>query len=219
MAWKMAIVLRKETAPSAFLRLPKDWNLFLDSLSSKHRRNIWRRRKHMEKLGRVKVRILSPSRGEYYALLEDALQVEDKSWKGHEGSSLLKNTELFSFFQSYLSKACDEGILRFCFIDIDGKPVSMQIAIETDVAFWGLKIGYDESMAKYSPGAQLSMDTIAYCVEKGLARYEFLGSVESWQQAWPIEKHSYFTVLLYPFSLRGLLGLFGFATMYLKNRL
>jgi CelD/BcsL family acetyltransferase involved in cellulose biosynthesis len=118
-----------------------------------------------------------------------------------------------------MRKACENGTLRICFIDIDNTPVSMHIAVESDDAFWVLKLGYDESLAKCSPGAQLAMDTIEYSVRQGIARYEFLGSQESWQQAWPIKKHVCFTLLIYPYSLRGLLGFFGFATGYAKKQL
>ena len=143
--------------------------------------------------------------------------VEDKSWKGAQGTSLIKNPKLRAFFETYLRKACEEGILRFCFIDIDNQPVSMHIAIESDKSFWVLKLGYDESLAKCSPGAQLAMDTIEYSVQQGLARYEFLGSEEVWQEAWPVESHPYFTVLIFPYSLGGLMGLVEFALQYGKK--
>ena len=63
------------------------------------------------------------------------------------------------------------------------------------------------------------MDTIRYSVQQGLTRYEFLGSEESWQEAWPIERYPYFTLLVYPYSLRGLLGLLGFSIRFARTRL
>jgi CelD/BcsL family acetyltransferase involved in cellulose biosynthesis len=82
-----------------------------------------------------------------------------------------------------------------------------------------LKLGYDASLAKCSPGGQLAMDTIRYSVQQGLARYEFLGSEESWQAAWPIERYPCFTLLVYPYSLRGLLGLLRFSMRFARNKL
>jgi hypothetical protein len=103
--------------------------VFLASLSSNRRYDFRRKRKCLEKSGEVTTRIVSPAAGELPALLQEALLVEDSSWKGRAGSSLLKHPELQEFFQHYLAKACAEGIVRLCFIDIDGKPISMHIAL------------------------------------------------------------------------------------------
>jgi len=188
---KRGIVLRKKTAPSAFLALPSNWDSFLGSLSSNRRYDFRRKRKCLEKSGKVTTRIVSPTPAELPALLQQALLVEDRSWKGREGSSLLKKPALQAFFQRYLDNACAEGIVRLCYIDIDDRPISMHIALQSHQAFWVLKLGYDATLAKCSPGAQLAMDTIEYSVQQGLARYEYLGSEEAWQQAWPIERHPY----------------------------
>ena len=216
---KRGIVLRKKTAPSAFIALPSDWDTFLRSLSSSRRYDFRRKRKCLEKSGIVTTRFVSPRPAELPALLQQAMLVEDRSWKGREGSSLLKKPMLQAFFQRYLGKACAEGIVRLCYIDIDDRPISMHIALQSYQTFWVLKLGYDAALAKCSPGAQLAMDTIEYSVRQGLAHYEFLGSEEAWQQAWPIERHPYYTVLIYPYSLCGIRGLFGFATMFARKRL
>ncbi len=219
MKWRRGIILHKRTAPSAFLNLPSDWNVFLASLSSNRRYDFRRKRKCLEKAGAVTTRIVSPMPTELPALLEDALLVEDSSWKGEAGSSLLKHPELQGFFQRYLAKACADGIVRLCFIDIDGRPISMHIALQSHKTFWVLKLGYDASLAKCSPGSQLAMDTIEYSVQQELARYEFLGSEESWQDAWPIERHTYYSVLAYPYSLHGLLGVLMFAVTFVRKRI
>lgn len=219
MAWRRGIVLRKQSASSAFLGLSPDWGRFLGKLSPSRRYDFRRKRKCLEKSGQVTTRVLSPTLPELPALLQEALLVEDKSWKGQQGTSLLKNSRLRSFFETYLRKACENASVRLCYIDIDGTPVSMHIAIASHDAFWVLKLGYDEAFARCSPGAQLAMDTIEYSVRNGLSRYEFLGSEEPWQHAWPTEAHAYFTVLVYPYSPRGLLGFFMFLIRYARKHI
>jgi len=219
LAWRKAILLVRQSAPSAFLQLPADWEIFLATLSSNRRYDFRRKQKCLEKAGQVTSRIITPTLAEFPALLQAALVVEDKSWKGQRGSSLLKNTTLLAFFERYTRKACEAGSLRLCFIELDGKPISMHIAIASHGSFWVLKLGFDEAFSKCSPGAQLAMDTIEYSVRQGLSGYEFLGSAESWQQAWPIEEHACFTALLYPYSFAGLGGLSAFLLFYSKKLL
>lgn len=218
LSWRHGIVMRRQSASSAFLSLPRDWGLFLDGLSSNRRYDFRRKRKCLEKSGKVTTRIIRPTLLELPVLMQEALSVEDKCWKGRQGSSLLKNSKLRSFFESYSRKACDNDSMRLCYIDIDGTPISMHVAVESYDAFWVLKLGYDEALSKCSPGVQLAMETIEYSVRSGLSRYEFLGSEEPWQQVWPIEMHSHFTVLIYPYTPRGLLGFFAFLITYAIKR-
>jgi CelD/BcsL family acetyltransferase involved in cellulose biosynthesis len=213
------IMLRRITASSAFLDLPKEWDSFLQGLSVSRRSDFRRKRRCLEKAGVVNTRVCIPSSRDFSELLQESLLVEEKSWKGREGTSVLKKPQLHQFFETYLRKACEQGVLRFCFIDIDDRPVSMHIAIQSHQALWILKLGYDEAFAKCSPGTQLAMDTIEYSVQQGLARYEFLGSEEPWQNAWPIKRRDFFTALIFPYTLRGLFGLLKFTILFSKKQL
>lgn len=217
MAWRRAIVLSKRTAPAVFLRLPESWDDFLGRLSSSRRYEFRRKRKCLEKTGVVTTRIVNPALSELPALLQDAVDVEDSGWKGRGGSSLHRNPALRAFFECYLTKACANGLLRLCYLDIDGQPVSMHIAIESHAAFWVLKLGHDDAYAKCSPGTQLALETIEYSVRQGLSRYEFLGSEEAWQHAWPVERREARVTLMYPYSSAGFRGLGGLFLTYGKT--
>ncbi|MFN2309394.1 MAG: GNAT family N-acetyltransferase [Gammaproteobacteria bacterium] len=211
LAWTRAIVYRRPSAPSAFLALPDTWDTFLAGLSASRRRDLRRklRLKCLERSGQVSLRIVDPAPGELSELLRQAMAVEDAGWKGRNGSSLLKRADLREFFSRYTGRACEAGVLRLCYLDVDGMPVSMHIAIEANGAFWVLKMGYDEALSKCSPGSQLAMDTIEFSVRRQLSRYEFLGVEEDWQHAWPVQRHAHFTVLICPYSLSGLKGAAG----------
>ena len=80
---------------------------------------------------------------------------------------------------------------------------AVQIGIEFDRRLWVLKIGYDEAYARCSPGIQLSHEMIRHAVERGLDSYEFLGAEEPWQSAWPGNRREYVTLILLPWSTRG----------------
>lgn len=216
---KNSFILRRETAPAAFLNLPSEWSHFLGSMSSRRRYDFRRGAKRLGQAGEVSTRIICPSPDELPALLRVALSIEDQSWKGQNGSSLTKDSELRRFFEAYLHKACAQEILRICLTYVNEQPISMQIAIQVHRGFWLLKVGYDESVAKSSPGIQLTMNTIKHSIEQGLARYEFLGSEEPWLRAWPIERHHLLTVLIYPYSFHGFWALFRFSLSYVKKRM
>lgn len=66
--------------------------------------------------------------------------------------------------------------------------------------------------AKCSPGTQLAQDTIEYSVRQGLSRYEFLGSEEAWQHAWPVERRAAWVELIW--RIRGPASVAGRAVCY-----
>ena len=180
-------------------------------MSSSRRADIRRKRRRAEKLGEVSVRVSSPSDEEFDEQFETALKIEESSWKGTAGSALANNPSLREFFRAYTRAARASGSLRFFFLAIEGVPVAMHIAIEAHEALWILKLGYRHDYSSCSPGIALTNASIQYCFERGLARYEFLGSTESWQSAWPTMERDYFSILLFPWSLCGFVGLAGVA--------
>jgi CelD/BcsL family acetyltransferase involved in cellulose biosynthesis len=150
------------------------------------------------------------------------MRIEACSWKGEAGTALVHDEQRAEFFRQYANIACEQGILRLCFLDLGEQAVAMQIAVQSAGALWLLKIGYDPAFSAASPGMLLMRETIRYSVEQGLARYEFLGKSEAWTDVWTKEKHECVSVQIYPFRPRGMLalGLNGAAslTQALKRR-
>lgn len=154
-------------------------------------------------LGWVKFEIISPDRSDLPHLLASAYATEASSWKAHSGSTLAGHPLQGEFFQRYAAAACEKGILRLCFMRIDGRVAAMQIAIESGHRFWLLKIGYSDEFARCSPGMLLMRETIAHAARAGLKSYEFLGVDERWVRMWTSRVHPYMKVYAYPFNHRG----------------
>ena len=98
------------------------------------------------------------------------------------------------------------GILRLCFMRIDGKAAAMQFAVECDDRFWLIKVGYDDAFRQVSPGNLLMRETISYAAGKGLKAYEFLGKEAEWTKLWAGDARPIATLRTYPYNLRGLIA-------------
>ena len=135
----------------------------------------------------------------------DAVDVEKASWKGTKGTALAMNSKLRSFFSNYLKSACQSKIVRIFFYKINNENAAMLIGLEVPKKFLVLKMGYNKSWAKYSPGLNLTNETIKYAFHKKINFYEFLGSLEDWQKIWPGCERSYSTIAYYPYTLSGII--------------
>jgi proline dehydrogenase len=80
----------------------------------------------------------------------------------------------------------------------------MHIAMVHGGGFWLLKIGYDESFARCSPGMLLIRESIAYAAREGLKTYEFLGKSEPWIEMWSRAIRPCTAVRVYPYGSRGM---------------
>jgi CelD/BcsL family acetyltransferase involved in cellulose biosynthesis len=172
-------------------------------LNSGRRSDLRRARRKAEKLGDVVTEILSPQPAELDALLDEALEVEARSWKGRQGTALARDAARAAFYRRYAHAICRQGKLRMCFLRIAGQAVAMQIAVVQGGGFWLLKIGYDADFCACSPGVLLLRDSIAYATGEGLTSFEFLGQSEPWIAMWTDRERKCVSVRAYPYNLHG----------------
>jgi CelD/BcsL family acetyltransferase involved in cellulose biosynthesis len=194
-------------SPCPYIDLDASWAQPETHFNSGRRSDFRRARRHAEQQGAVTFEILSPSPGEVGGLIDEALAVEALSWKGSEGTALVRDPSRARFFHRYAGAAAALGILRLVFMRIAGRAVGMQIAVECHGRFWLLKIGYDESVARCSPGNLLMLHSVQYAAARGLGSYEFLGGAAPWTATWTKTLRQCTVVRAYPFSVAGVAAL------------
>ncbi len=187
-----------------YIPLDEGWLEPEQRFNAGRRSDFRRARRRAEALGAVTFEIHAPTSNELDSLLAEAFRVEGLGWKGVRGSSLQRDEPLGEFYRRYARMACEQGILRIGFMRIAGTAVAMQIAAEHAGRFWLLKVGYDESYARCSPGQLLMLHTLRYAAERGCLSYEFLGYAESWTNVWTPLKRDCVEVRVYPFNRSGL---------------
>ncbi|WKZ32623.1 MAG: GNAT family N-acetyltransferase [Thermodesulfobacteriota bacterium] len=201
------VCIKSSAPPAPFAAVGKDWYGFHGGLSPKRRYDLRRAKKRAEEHGRVSANIYCPEPSGLDRELEKVFRVEAAGWKGRNGSSMLHNKRLGSFFRAYSGRACGAGILRVCTLDIGGHTAAAQLAIESGESFWVLKIGYDENWARCSPGIQLTYECMKYAFMRNLVSYEFLGTIEPWLKPFASGRREHINVSIYPRSLPGILAL------------
>ncbi|NQT16541.1 MAG: GNAT family N-acetyltransferase [Planctomycetes bacterium] len=197
-----SVIMRPQRG-SPYISLDASWAQPEKRLSSRRRSDLRRARRRAEELGQVTTEVLTPGQEELDALLDEAFEIESKSWKGEEGTALACNAKEAEFCRRYARDAARQAVLRLCFLRIDGRAVAMQFAMVHGGGFWLLKIGYDADFARCSPGILLLSETIAYAAREGLATFEFLGQPEPWIEVWTERKRPCISLRVYPYNLGG----------------
>src|SRR4029078_5566527 len=79
--------------------LPSRWDAYFASRSRNMRRQIRVAEKRASQSGEVELRLITSRQvDELPDLLRRGFDVEDRSWKGSTGSSVLRSPEMFEFF-------------------------------------------------------------------------------------------------------------------------
>jgi CelD/BcsL family acetyltransferase involved in cellulose biosynthesis len=175
-----------------------------------------RARRRAEALGAVEIALLAPGADEVAELLDEALAVEARGWKGRAGTAVVLDERRRPFVAAYAARAAAAGALRLALLRIDGRAMAMQFAVEYDRRLWLLKIGFDEEASRCSPGSLLLLAALRDAATRGLRACEFLGEVESWTRAWTTCERSIVAVRGYPARPRTVLRLGGVVRQRLR---
>ncbi len=197
------VVLLRPQASCPVINLNDRWRQPESQLSSRRRSDYRRALRRGEQAGGVETQIVAPKPREVDSLLDVALAVEARSWKGAAGTALLHDPPRARFLREFANWASQAGTLRIALLQIGGQPAAMQVAVEQAGRWWLLKIGFDPAWSHCSPGILLLAETLRYASGSGLLGYEFLGTVEPWTQVWTAAERQCVALRIYPRGLRG----------------
>ena len=120
-------------------------------------------------------------------LLEEGFLVEQRSWKGDEGTAIISARRTRSFYTAVAQAAAGAGWLRLAFLRLDGQAIAFQLDLDVSPRYYSLKVGYDPFYERYSPGKLLAYTMVSRAVVTGRTSYEMLGKDEPWKDRWTHE--------------------------------
>jgi CelD/BcsL family acetyltransferase involved in cellulose biosynthesis len=115
---------------------------------------------------------------------EDCLKLEESGWKGHAGSAMLSSTETAGFYRELVELARDQGWLRLSVLTLDGQMTAFELNLEYGGRLHVLKVGYDETLKKASPGNLLSFAVLKAAADRGLETAEWGGEADEYKLRW-----------------------------------
>jgi len=198
-AWR-GIVLVRPAMPTPFIDLGQCRDAD-KVIGGKWRSGLRRAERRASALGPVAYEVHSPSSPqEVSALIQDAYDVETRSWKFAAGTALTADPVQGDFFNRFAQAAAQDHSLRIAFLRIGSRIVAMQIAAEWQQRFWLFKISHDQAYGHCSPGQLLIRHTLGYAASRGLRSYEFMGIMDDWTRLWTRQFRQYVAVWAIPFS-------------------
>jgi CelD/BcsL family acetyltransferase involved in cellulose biosynthesis len=159
------------------------WDEYEKGLSKRHRGDVHRQRRRLEKQGHLTLDVRDGTEG-LDELLEEGFGVEGSGWKDAEGTSIRAHPATLRFYTEVARWASERGWLRLGFLRLDGRTLAFDYLLELNRTYYGLKTGYDPAYGRFSPGKVLRYLMIARAFSQGLAAYELLGEFDPHKQKW-----------------------------------
>jgi len=92
------------------------------------------------------------------AALADFLALEEAGWKGRAGTAAARSPSLRAFLEASVSALAREGKTEILRLMLAGRAIAALIVLRSGDTAWCWKIAYDETFARFSPGAQLMLE-------------------------------------------------------------
>ena len=140
----------------ARLRLDRSWSELQRSWSRNRRRHVRRIMQRAQRTGDFELEVferVAPEEVEH--LLHEGFEIEHRSWKGDEGTSVLGADNIYPFFLEQSRHIAEMNCLRLAFLNLDGKRIAFEYSWQAGSHLFQAKVGYDASYAHISPGRLL----------------------------------------------------------------
>lgn len=150
--------IQEEQLTTGFIKLEGDWETFFAKRSKGFRKKVRAGMRKLNEVGEVGFERHAEfrSREHLESLVDAALEIEDLSWKGRNGSSLNSNPVPRSVFLKTLADLADDGFLEIQFLTVNGRRIAFDIGFRAHQTYYSYKISFDPEFARFSPGQLLT---------------------------------------------------------------
>ncbi|MEX1223744.1 MAG: GNAT family N-acetyltransferase [Pirellulales bacterium] len=168
------------------VRFPGDWETYQASWSKKHRRNMQRDLRRLHAAGPTEFEDhLAPAVAEVSGLMRAGFEIEDRSWKGAAGTSVLRGEQLAEFYIRQAEAMAGLGCLRIHFLRHAGRRIAFQYGWFAKQTYFSPKIAYDPDFAHFSPGQLLTGHVLRLCCDsQPQPVYDFHGDATAAVARW-----------------------------------
>ncbi len=133
-----------------------DWAAYRRSWSRRHRQQMARHARKLDQQGQVELRVLDALEpDEVEPWLSIGFDIEDRGWKGTQGTSVRRTPGLFAFYLEQARELARYGELELALLLLDDRPIAFAYGMCAKGVYRSYKVGYDPEFAQYSPGQLL----------------------------------------------------------------
>lgn len=155
----------------AELRPDSDCETYLkQSIGGHHFRGYRRQLRRLNDLGQLEFRSSrSPELSDCWATW--FLDLEEKGWKGREGTAMQQHPQQSQFFRELISGSSGVASVEMFGLFLNGEPIALACNLNSAQGAFTYKITFDENYKKFSPGILLQLHIMQQFFEQDRLRW------------------------------------------------
>jgi CelD/BcsL family acetyltransferase involved in cellulose biosynthesis len=183
---------RHERFRIGLVDLTHDWDAYQTTWSGNFRRQMRRMTRRAEDLGGIAVRVHRPGdEAELAHLLQLGFEVEDRSWKGRDGTSVLKSPVMHRYLCQQAELLGKMGHLELVFLEFKGRPIAFEYGMSSKGTYFSPKVGYDEEYSHLTPGQLLRLKMMEqFFADRARKTWDFLGPLVEATDRWATSSYA-----------------------------
>lgn len=196
---------RHERFAIGTIDLAQHWQAYQAAWSGNFRRQMRKMERRAEELGGVTLTVHRPTdAAEIERLLQFGFEVEDRSWKGREGTSVLKSPQLHEYLRNQALEVGRLGHLELAFLEFEGRPIAFEYGWSSKGVYFSPKVGYDEAYSHLSPGQLLRLKLVEqFFADPQRKTFDFLGPLVEATERWITGRYAIERLVVSTGKLRG----------------
>lgn len=131
------------------------------ALCARSRKKLRRQRKQLAALGRLET-TWPEAGGEGGPWIEAFLQLEAAGWKGRAGTAILLHEGERNYYRAFLAEAFRRGRVLMPGLYLNDSPVALAVNLRAGAGSFALKMAFNETYARFSPGVLLEVEHIRH---------------------------------------------------------
>ncbi len=182
------------------LTLPASWDAYLASLASRHRHELLRKVRRLEReVPAAKASVCRES-ADIGRRLDDFLRLHRLS---RPGKARFMDATMESFFRRIVAEFSKSGGASLWFLDAPAGPIASFITLEWDGTVGLYNSGFDPDTARWSPGLVLLTHLLRDAIDRGRSRFDFLRGEERYKYEFGPTPEDVYLVTVAPGAARG----------------
>lgn len=184
-------VWRKPRFEAAMLDVPRDYEVYLKSLSRNLRKKLSSSERQLSAKEGLELRVVnSDCVPTFMAALEEAMQLESLSWKGQEGTAMISQPKVSEFFRDCYRDFANAGIAKLFALHAGERMIAFDLGYVMDNVYSSCKISYLPEYHRYSPGMLLTAKVFEYFAGQGdVSAIDCIGEINEATMRWPHQRY------------------------------
>lgn len=197
------------------VRINGNWDDYRASWSGNHRRYLRKARRRAERSGKLSLEVhIDPPAAQIEALMHRGCEIEDRSWKGAAGTSILRAPHIFEWYLDQVRRLAGDRHLQLTFLKHSGQPIAFEYGYRAKGTYFSHKVGYDAAYATFSPGQLLREMLIEqFFAGSDIQLVDFWGPLSDATEKWATDQYRVGKMWIAPQRLLSRLALAGYAAL------